>query len=907
MMKKLVALLMALALLCTSIGVFAEEEIVVVPEEAEVVETETAETGDDEETLPPPSDGTAEEECKHTYTDADEIKADYKAATCTEAGQRVYKCQHCQKPVVVPIKAKGHEDKDVPVTKEIKAADCKTGEKGILGHYACKNCDVKYWETDILPKHSYTSKTIDATCTSNKKIVETCTVCGFEQTTEIKDSMKPHTWCYGTGTEDDECDHEHFATLPTCTEKGTAGTVKICSVCGAKENLDSVKEIEVLNHQKLLEDGAKNPYVTFERDEKTKEIKPETIKVKDTVAEGTKTYDAYKTTEGTYGKVEITYRPSVCKDQANGVISIRCLEEGCGAHIEIALPIVAHKYETEYAAGADCTKQTYKLYVCSVCGDTYKEALPVQADHKFVEGENVVGYWQQTERDSEKVTSKNKDDMKKCYEYYETVQCQNEGCSKTKDFKKAADETKHVAATYIIDEKATCYSIGEKMYNCEACGKYVTENSKMLEHEYEIFKTVTEPTCTSTGLRVLYCKNCCKIKTEKDGTKTVVAVAPNTVVVTKEEVIPALTHCWKYTDTRDKASCVPGKEKVGIYSRYCPLCDTTEVLDVKAGHQAPALGSDKYISHYPVSCTEDGVDVFYCTVCCNKVTVTTPKLGHTYEKDDYKHTCITTGKNACVAPTCKTGAVSGWIHKDVCTRPGCGKVRSTEDVTTRPEGHTMFKKDGTLNSFTIVERPSCQKAGSANYVCFVCKETIKNVELPAFPHNYAVTKDKNGVYEFTCKKIARTATGKTAFIKLLTDAGYDAKVATAVVEDLYKGSGANFTNIGCEGHKEITVKRAVYDITIKGSDATIKLQDEAAMTKLEKAYLRVTWRYTTESGETVGVTNTIAADEDGVYYIDDPDVYGHRDFMLVEVVSNRTAHRLDFKEYDVYGSKKIAD
>ena len=29
--------------------------------------------------------------------------------------------------------------------------------------------------------------------------------------------------------------------------------------------------------------------------------------------------------------------------------------------------------------------------------------------------------------------------------------------------------------------------------------------------------------------------------------------------------------------------------------------------------------------------------------------------------------------------------------------------------------------------------------------------------------------------------------------------------------------------------------------------------------------------------------------------------------MLVEVVSNRTAHRLDFKEYDVYGSKKIAD
>ena len=96
-------------------------------------------------------------------------------------------------------------------------------------------------------------------------------------------------------------------------------------MCGAKKNLDSVKEIEVLNHQKLLEDGAKNPYVTFERDEKTKEIKPETIKVKDTVEEGTKTYDAYKATEGTYGKVEITYRPSVCKDQANGVISIRCL------------------------------------------------------------------------------------------------------------------------------------------------------------------------------------------------------------------------------------------------------------------------------------------------------------------------------------------------------------------------------------------------------------------------------------------------------------------------------------------------------------------------------------------------------------------------------------------------------
>ena len=141
---------------------------------------------------------------------------------------------------------------------------------------------------------------------------------------------------------------------------------------------------------------------------------------------------------------------------------------------------------------------------------------------------------------------------------------------------------------------------------------------------------------------------------------------------------------------------------------------------------------------------------------------------------------------------------------------------------------------------------------------------------------------------------------------MMKKAGYKDEVAALVLNTMLTSAKDNFRGIGnCGWTDDIEVKGAKYKITVKGSDATIELEDKK-MTAVQTPYLRVNWRYRLNNGDTVAFNYTFVPEKDGkTFFIDEPDCDGKLEMTYIEVVDVRTAHRLDLGEYATYGSKKF--
>lgn len=123
-----------------------------------------------------------------------------------------------------------------------------------------------------------------------------------------------------------------------------------------------------------------------------------------------------------------------------------------------------------------------------------------------------------------------------------------------------------------------------------ACGR-----SKCLHSEAD-WLIVIEPTCTTTGLKVLSCEKC--------GEKT--------------EIIPATGHSWQ------NATCTTPKT--------CNNCNLTE---------GSALGHS-YTSKVTkeATCTQQGIEVFTCAICNDSYTQDIEAKGHAYKQQS-------TGEDIC--------------------------------------------------------------------------------------------------------------------------------------------------------------------------------------------------------------------------------------------------------------------
>lgn len=165
----------------------------------------------------------------------------------------------------------------------------------------------------------------------------------------------------------------------------------------------------------------------------------------------------------------------------------------------------------------------------------------------------------------------------------------------------------------------TCIDDGYTLYRCEYCA--LTKKDDVVKatgsHTYETendgWKTITEPTCSETGLAQRTCTVCGDVSTK-----------------TLDKVADA--HRW-YRGVVTKPTCVDG----GYTTHTCKYCGKTETYDLTdaLGHEA----GGEWVVTEEATCTEDGTKVRYCVRCSTDCgdpleTATITAAGHywTFEK-----------------------------------------------------------------------------------------------------------------------------------------------------------------------------------------------------------------------------------------------------------------------------------
>ena len=286
MMKKLVALLMALALLCTSIGAFATETTSEPAAEtssepaAETSSEPAAETSSEPaaETSAPASQepgvdepNHAEEDVPYTGNDGKYTKPmatpDNKVhkngyydpdqtvdSTCSKEGKYVLRCADCGRVYDYPIAKKDHTwDKDGVSSKNTVKRTCTTdGEITYTGY--CTVCQQTITWTEVLKAEGHTYGEQDgelikeATCTTEEVRRFTCQAvgCGYYEDRKMEDTALGHTWQDSNWTEK----HEHVIEKATCAKDGSVGMALVCDRCGEvkPDSIDTVHVVESIDH-----------------------------------------------------------------------------------------------------------------------------------------------------------------------------------------------------------------------------------------------------------------------------------------------------------------------------------------------------------------------------------------------------------------------------------------------------------------------------------------------------------------------------------------------------------------------------------------------------------------------------------------------------------------------------------
>lgn len=471
----------------------------------------------------------------HTFVTTSESPA-----TCTEMGLKVERCEVCglEHSEVLPKIEHTYTVKSVAATCEVKAHKEKV----------CDVCGdaVAYDYVGELAEHDY--KTIAetfATCVTAGKKVEVCKVCGDEKVTETP-ATGEHT--YGSAG---------AAVEATCTTEGYVPYT--CTVCKTvlKKNVKPA-----LGHEFDVANGA-------------------------TVV---KAVAATCTTEG-YNIVKCArcdVQSTVATDEALGhdyvvekVVAATCLAEGYTLEIcsrcdlSKKTDIVAatgHNYEVSFTKTATCTTDGEKLYDCTNCGAQKKEVLAA-AGHVW--GNPTVIDATCTEPE---------------YQYNTCTVCGT--TSELQETAPALNPAGHTFTTEVL-VAANCYQTGKAINTCEVCGYSEEVVLGVTEHTYHIADAVMNNT-VETELRVNYPTLYAKY-TEKGA---------------------------DYYCTVSAVSCTAA----GTVVAKCDYCEARYNAATEA-----ALGHNFETATYAATCYNEGYTVLECTRChyeAGERTAVVPALAH---------------------------------------------------------------------------------------------------------------------------------------------------------------------------------------------------------------------------------------------------------------------------------------
>ena len=764
MMKKLVALLMALAMLCSSIAAFADPAPV--PSGApkdEPTETPTDEPTDvpatDEPTGAPIKYGPIDGFDRYMETPNDEVHKHgwvndeaSEAPVCVYDGYYYVLCADCgQYYKYVREGADDHAWRDEKPSLDGIDPKRTCTVDGVM-HYSnyCTVCQKTIEWTEILPAygHSYRDENGELTvegevireadCTNNEIRRFTCTrivdgvKCGYYEDIEIKDTAKGHSW-------EQEATHDHVIEQVTCAKDGSYGAAVICDVCGAvnPDSVTTVEKIDALDHTEewlsridgIDEDG---------------EIKYEYVPDTDKLLK-----DLYKELK------ELGVTLPEFKD-------IESIDEVIEAIEEQEIP-------------ADVLIKVLD----NVTVDMYPQLFYTLPDGTVL--------------DLSKVTSI------PAYEIPITIQV-GDGSEGSENPLREVTVYGRINSTIVTYNAPTCTATGSIILSCTACDDEYVINLPKLEHidiairgvrgindlEYTVIKDCTK--ANSVLQQCIFCgrrynqaiepakKHTIKLDSEEfdaadlkkgDGNCMIVGFvqqkewddAPITYYVNEDMDDTMAQFGFDYLAYKNRVQVAFSKIATCrdfdvIVKCAVPFCQHTEVIHVDAytDHRAST-----YIVEVDPTCTVDGYKKFNCADCGKPHTVTDPAPDHVRVngKTTQEPTCTEVGYREIICSVCNevvgTEEIPAlghhWIEKDTganCAEgkiglryeycPRCGLTRNEESY----EGH----KIGTV---TGEKKATCTEGGMIYGVCEICHN---DVEVPTgkLGHTYEALNYKHVHY-----------------------------------------------------------------------------------------------------------------------------------------------------------------
>lgn len=547
---------------------------------------------------------------KHTHEYYSEIT---KQPTCSEKGERTYKCDICGDIYTEDIAKVEHDYEDTVVKPTCT-------ERGYTEHI-CKVCADSY-KDDYTPAlgHDHISQiTKQMTCETDGEKTFTCTRCGDTYTEAIP----------ATG-------HNDIVTVvePTCTADGY--TEHKCKDCGRVVRSDVTKALghdydsKITTKASCTEDGVITYTCTKCNESYTEKIPATGHKYNDVVTEAScdkggytlhtcaNCGDSYKDnfiapTGHKYTKT--TVKQASC--ETDGVNVYTC--DTCGDSYSEVIKAKGHVYASEVTKKANCTDDGVITYTCANCGDKYTEVIKAKGHNYSAEVTKKAtcdtdGVKTFTCADCGDVYTEKLEALGHTYGISEVVKptCDNDGytkftCSVCGDsYSKVINATGHKYNDKIVS--ASCDKSGYTLHTCENCGDIYKDNfTSPLGHDYT--SQTVKPTCETDGEKTFTCTRCGDTYTEVIKTKghvykrTVVAAGCETDGYThvecmechdsfNEGYVGAKGHTI-VTDKAVAATCTTAGKTEGSHCSVCGKVIKAQTEIKAKGHVAGDWITDK--------------------------------------------------------------------------------------------------------------------------------------------------------------------------------------------------------------------------------------------------------------------------------------------------------------------------
>ena len=598
-------------------------------------------------------------------------------ATYESLGYKTRTCKVCGKLEVETIPCLGDHVFDTETDR--KDATCT--EDGYIDYACSKHSDCGATSRVLLPKtgHDLTTATTPAGCTTEGKVVTSCSKCDYKIETAIP--ATGHAWGKGV-----------VAKQPTCTAKGEM--TYTCSACRATKT----EEIATNPNAHVYTAGAVTAATCVTPELTTYSCACGKSEIKQTAAANGHSWNAEKTVD----------KEATCIDA--GSKSTHCANCEATKDAEV-IPATGHSLKTQ-KVDPTCTTGGYTAEVCKVCGylDSVTAVDPLGHDYAVTATTDAT-----------------------CTEgATETKTCQRDGCTETvttitsnptghdwgewfittpatettkgEKTRQCRNNTSHFETCEIptighkwdsgtIKKAATCYEVGTMLYTCTGCencvkaGTMATLEVKIPKTEHTYTQVTTPATCTTAGSTVVKCS----VAECGDVAQTV--------------TLPATGHTLERDTAKDVA---PTCDTEGSFAYKCKNCDYTETIT------RDALGHDYSTTAVTVTeptCTTDGIKAYKCTRCDAKIETAIPKTGH-----DFSITEV-------IAPTCTE---KGYTIKRCAN---CTENYVVSDSFKDAKGHAW-------GEWTTVTEPTNDADGLRKRVCGTDPTHVEYAPIPMLGHEW---------------------------------------------------------------------------------------------------------------------------------------------------------------------------